>query len=59
VQSSYTFNAEPGKLTTVRVVGFEQGGLTTDLRDRPAVRYDIESSRAPAKQQPAASSETK
>jgi hypothetical protein len=45
VQSSYTFNAEPGKVTTVQVVGFEQGGLTTDLQDRPAVRYDIESAR--------------
>ncbi len=45
VQSSYTFNAEPGKLSTVRVVGFEQGGLTTDLKDRPAVRYDVEVSR--------------
>jgi hypothetical protein len=45
VQSSYTFNAEPGKVTTVRVVGFEQGGLTTDLQDRPAVRYDIDTKR--------------
>ncbi|WP_257454263.1 dihydrolipoamide acetyltransferase [Archangium lipolyticum] len=45
VQSSYTFNAEPGKVTTVRVVGFEQGGLTTDLKDRPAVRYDIGTAR--------------
>jgi hypothetical protein len=42
VQSNYTFNAEPGKLSTVRVVGYEQGGMTTDLKDRPAVRYDIE-----------------
>jgi hypothetical protein len=49
VQSSYTFNAEPGKLSTVRVVGFEQGGLTTDLKDRPAVRYDIEVSRDPGR----------
>jgi hypothetical protein len=66
VQSSYTFNAEAGKVTTVRVVGFEKGGITTDLKDRPAVRYDIEVSRdaprsrsatdAPA---PSASSETK
>lgn len=53
VQSSYTFNAEPGKVTSVRVVGFEKGGLTTDLQDRPAVRYDIESSRDSGKQQPA------
>lgn len=45
VQSSYTFNADPGKVTTVRVVGFEKGGLTTDLQDRPAVRYDIDSAR--------------
>jgi hypothetical protein len=45
VQSSYTFNAEAGKVTTVRIVGFEKGGLTTDLKDRPAVRYDIEVSR--------------
>ena len=51
VQSSYTFNADPGKVTTVRVVGFEKGGLTTDLQDRPAVRYDIESSRESGRQQ--------
>jgi hypothetical protein len=50
VQSSYTFNAEPGKVTNVRVVGFEKGGLTTDLQDRPAVRYDLETTReAPRK----------
>ncbi len=59
VQSSYTFNAEPGKVTTVRVVGFEKGGLTADLQDRPAVRYDIESSRESGKKQPAAPAETK
>ncbi|MGZ3459234.1 MAG: dihydrolipoamide acetyltransferase [Archangium sp.] len=51
VQSSYTFNADPGKVTTVRVVGFEKGGVTTDLQDRPAVRYDFES-RDPEKKQP-------
>ncbi|MFP2912691.1 dihydrolipoamide acetyltransferase [Pyxidicoccus sp. 3LFB2] len=49
VQSSYTFNAEPGKLSTVRVVGFEQGGMTTDLKDRPAVRYDIELTKDPGR----------
>jgi hypothetical protein len=42
VQSSYTFNAEATKVTTVKVVGFEKGGLTSDLKDRPAVRYDVE-----------------
>jgi hypothetical protein len=51
VQSSYTFNAEATKVTTVRVVGFEKGGITADLKDRPSVRYDIEVSRdtGPAK----------
>jgi len=59
VQSSYTFNAEPGKATTVRVVGFEKGGLTTDLQDRPAVRYDIETGRDTGKPTATAPAETK
>jgi hypothetical protein len=42
VQSSYTFNAEPGKVNTVRVIGFEKGGMTAELKDRPAVRYDVD-----------------
>jgi hypothetical protein len=41
VQSSYTFDAEPGKVSVVKVVGFEKGGLTAELKDRPAVRYDV------------------
>lgn len=46
IKSSYTFNAEEGKLTTVTIVGYEKGGITTALKDRPSVRYDVESSRA-------------
>ena len=42
VQSSYTFTAEPGKATTIKVVGFEKGGITAELKDRPAVRYDVD-----------------
>ncbi|MFN7132947.1 MAG: dihydrolipoamide acetyltransferase [Myxococcales bacterium] len=42
VQSSYTFDAEAGKVTTVKIVAHEKGGITTDLKDRPAVRYDLE-----------------
>ncbi len=53
VQSSYTFNAEGGKVTSVRVVGFEKGGITADLKDRPAVRYDIEVSSEIPKPRPA------
>ena len=53
IKSSYTFTAEEGRLTTVGVVGYEQGGITTPLTDRPAIRYDIESGRAFRKDQPA------
>jgi hypothetical protein len=42
VQSSHTFNAEPGKVSTIKVVGYEKGGMTAELKDRPAVRYDVE-----------------
>lgn len=41
VQSSYTFNAEAAKVTTLKIVAFEKGGITTDMKDRPAVRYDL------------------
>jgi len=39
VSSSHTFTAAEGKITTLRVVGFEQGGPTAPLEERPAVRY--------------------
>lgn len=42
IKSSYAFTAEEGKITSVSVVGYEKGGITTDLQDRPAVRYDVE-----------------
>ncbi len=42
VQSSYTFNAESGKSTSIKIVGFEKGGFTTELKERPAVRYDVD-----------------
>jgi hypothetical protein len=52
VQSSYTFNAEGAKVTTVKVVSYEKGGLTTDLKDRPSVRYDIEVAKDAAMKNP-------
>jgi len=58
VSSSYTFSAEPGKVTTVKVVGYEKGGITTDLKDRPAVRYDVEVNRE-STSKPQAQAETK
>lgn len=42
IKSSHAFTAEEGKVTTVKVVAYERGGFTTDLKDRPAVRYDVE-----------------
>ncbi|MBX7190899.1 MAG: hypothetical protein K1X94_02520 [Sandaracinaceae bacterium] len=39
VRSSYTFNAPEGKAVTIRVVGYEKGGPTAPLEERPAVRY--------------------
>jgi hypothetical protein len=52
LQSSYSFNAEAGKVTTVKIVGFEKGNITTDLKDRAAVRYDIEVSKDGAMKTP-------
>ena len=33
--------AEGGKVTTLKVVGYDKGGLTSDIKDRPAIRYDL------------------
>ena len=59
VSSSYTFTSEPGKVTTVKVVGYEKGGITTELKDRPAVRYDVEVNREVAPAKPTAQAEPK
>jgi hypothetical protein len=40
VVSSYTFTAEEGKVTTVKIVGFEKG-ITHKIDERLGVRYDI------------------
>lgn len=39
VRSSRSFTAIEGKTLQLRVVGYEQGGPTTPLEERPAVRY--------------------
>lgn len=51
LQSNQTFNAEAGKVTTVKVVGFEKGGITADIKDKPAIRYDITSAKDQAVKQ--------
>jgi hypothetical protein len=52
VQSSYTFSADPGKVNTIKVVGFEKGGITAELKDRPAIRYDVDVQREEARRAP-------
>ena len=39
VQSNYSFTAPEGRSVTIRVVGYEKGGPTAPLEERPAVRY--------------------
>jgi nucleoid-associated protein YgaU len=39
VTSSHTFTAGEGKVTTLHIVGYEKGGPTAPLEERPAVRY--------------------
>ncbi len=46
VKSSQMIAAEEGKLTFVRVVAFEKGNITTELKDRPAVRYEIDTGKS-------------
>jgi hypothetical protein len=48
LQSNQTFNAEASKITTVKVVGYEKGGITADIKDRPGIRYDISSAKGNA-----------
>ncbi len=42
IRSSFAFSAEEGKVVRIRVVGYEKGGITTDLKERPTVRFDME-----------------
>jgi hypothetical protein len=39
VRSTYTFAVPEGRVSTIQVVGYEKGGPTTPLEERPAVRY--------------------
>jgi hypothetical protein len=39
LRSTYTFAVPEGRVSTVHVVGYEKGGPTTPLEERPAVRY--------------------
>ena len=45
ITSNQPFTAEPGKLTTLKVVAYEKGSITQELQDRPAIRYDVKTAR--------------
>ncbi|MGK0357910.1 MAG: hypothetical protein ACI9U2_000193 [Bradymonadia bacterium] len=40
LRSSHTFRAEEGKFVQVKAIGYEKGGVTTDLKDRPDIRFE-------------------
>ena len=40
LRSSHTFRAEEGKMVQVKAIGYEKGGVTTDLKDRPNIRFE-------------------
>jgi hypothetical protein len=42
IKAAVTFLTEEGKITKVKIIPFERGGLTTDLKERPAVRFEVE-----------------
>lgn len=42
VKSAFPFFAAKGYETRVRAVGFEKGGLTTPLEERPSVRFELQ-----------------
>jgi hypothetical protein len=41
VRSSHTFTVSEGKSTRIEAVGFEKGGVTTPLEDRPAMDFKV------------------
>jgi hypothetical protein len=45
ITSSQTFNAEGGKVTTLKIIGADKGGLTTDFKDRAYIKYETETSK--------------
>lgn len=41
VRSSHTFTATEGKETSIKVIAFEKGGVTTPLEKRPAIDFKV------------------
>ena len=41
VRSSHTFTAAEGRQNVITVRAFEKGNVTTELKDRPAIKFEI------------------
>jgi len=41
LQSNFTFSAEAGKVTELKVVAAEKGGITADIKDKPDIQYRV------------------
>ncbi len=41
VVASYDFRVEDGRHMEIRAIGFDQGGLMKDLKERPKVRFEL------------------
>lgn len=42
IRSAFQFTAEEGKVVRLKAIGYEKGGITTDLQDRPDIRFELE-----------------
>ncbi len=42
LKQSFSFQAQEGKVVKAEIVGYERGGLTTQLKDKPALRANIQ-----------------
>jgi hypothetical protein len=54
LKSSYTFYAAKGRITEVAIIGYERGGVGTDLEDKPYIRYEVKQLQNRAKTKPVA-----
>jgi hypothetical protein len=48
IKSSFTFFAAKGQETRVRAIGYEKGGMTTRLEERPSVRFEMQQKKVAA-----------
>jgi len=42
LEANYTFFAAKGRVLRLTVVGYQKGGLTTDLKDRPSIKFQTQ-----------------